>query len=184
MAMPLILLAALCVAIGVFPMIVRPLLEPAIGAWAGGPANLSAWIPWNWQLWAVIVLAAGSAAVLVWLALLSKTRAAPRPGTWDCGYARPTARMQYTATSMGQFVVDMLAWALWPRRVHLRLRHIFPHPRLFARDVPDAVLDRVLTPAFSAGRSAALRLRGIQQGSVQAYLAYLLVIILILVLLG
>jgi len=184
MAAPLILLAALCVTVGIFPILVRPLLEPAIGAWTGGPASGSAWLPWNWQLWAGIVLAAGCAAALIGLTLLSKTRTAPRPGTWDCGYARPTPRMQYTATSLGQFLVDMLAWALWPRRVHLRLKHLFPHPRLFTRDVPDAVLDRVLTPAFGAGRGAALRLRGIQQGSVQAYLVYLLVIIVILVLLG
>src|SRR5438067_1498749 len=34
--------------------------------------------------------------------------------TWDCGYARPTARMQYTASSFAQIVVRLFRSVLRP----------------------------------------------------------------------
>jgi hydrogenase-4 component B len=187
MAGVVVLLACACLAIGIFPRMVLGVLEPAVTCWSGraaGVPSLAALAPVNWQMWLGIVLLGSVGAGLVWLTMLCRRRVPAAAGTWDCGYARPTSRMQYTGSSFGQMLVDLAAWALWPRVLHVRLRKAFPRPAAFARSVPDTVLERALMPAFSVGRRGAELLRGIQQGSVQAYLAYLLVILVVLVLLG
>jgi hydrogenase-4 component B len=118
-------------------------------------------------------VAAASAGLLgaillgaLWLAARGRA-AAPAP-TWDCGYAAPDARMQYTASSFGDGLVGLLAFALRPV-VHL--------PRAggaFHSHVPDTVLDRVVLPAFTrAGRALGL-LRPLHRGSVHLYLVYIL----------
>ena len=38
-------------------------------------------------------------------------RGRPPARTWDCGYARPTPRMQYTASSFAETLVGLFAWA-------------------------------------------------------------------------
>ena len=56
----------------------------------------------------LVVLVALIAALMAW-----GTRhalALPRTGTWDCGYARPTSRMQYSASSFAQTVVVLFRW--------------------------------------------------------------------------
>lgn len=185
MLVPLLVLAGLCVMIGMVPVVVLPLLEPAIGNWSGvAGVNLQAHLPGDWQRWLGAAAAGGLAVLLLWLILARKSRTAPRTGTWDCGYVRPTARMQYTGTSFGQMIVDLFMWALFPRTVRVRLRHAFPHVRVFSRSVPDAVLDRVLAPSLSAVQRGILWVRGLQQGSVQAYLVYVLLILVVLVLVG
>jgi hydrogenase-4 component B len=134
-------------------------------------------------MWLGVALLGGVAAAGVWMALLMKRRATAQTGTWDCGYVRPTSRMQYTGSSLGQMAVDLLGWALWPRGLKVRLRKAFPKGAVFSRSVPDVVLDRMLVPLFEAGRRGAGMIHGIQQGSVQAYMVYLLVILIVLVLL-
>ena len=58
------------------------------------------------------------AACMAVLGLRVPTRAfrAPRAETWGCGYTRPSGRMQYGESSLGQMVVGLFAWALFPRR--------------------------------------------------------------------
>jgi hydrogenase-4 component B len=183
MLLPLAVLAVLCVGIGIFPVVVLPVVEGAVASWAGGVVDVRAWLPGEWWKWFSVAAAGGAVAVILWLLLAGKSRAATRPGTWDCGYARPTARMQYTGTSFGQMVVDLFMWALFPRTARIRLRQLFPPTSLFTRAVPDAVLDRVLVPGFSTVRRAIVSLRMLHQNSVRSYMVYLLVILVVLVLL-
>ena len=46
--------------------------------------------------------------------------------SWDCGYARPTARMQYTASSFADTLVALFGWALRPTEDRPRPRGPFP----------------------------------------------------------
>jgi hydrogenase-4 component B len=195
MRLPLLALALLCVTIGLFPGLLLPLLEPAVRDWrgsglivaAGTPETLSALAPWRWPTWAGAALLGGIAALALLMMLLGKRRGMSTParaGTWDCGYARPTARMQYTGASFVQMLLDLGAWATWPRGGRLRLRQLFPHPKTFSRAVPDVILDRAVLPVLGAGRAVVVRMQSLQQGSVQAYLIYVLAIIVLLFLMG
>jgi hypothetical protein len=102
--------------------------------------------------------------------------------TWDCGYARPTARMQYSGSSFSQMMVELLAWVLWPRRRPPRINDVFASRSDFASDVPDVVLDRTLLPAFGSAQWLLGWARVLQRGPIQMYLLYVLAILVMLLL--
>lgn len=181
MLAPLAILAGLCLAIGLFPWAVAPALDRAGAAWTGtGPPSVATLAP----LGAVGALSLGLVALLAagFLALRRRLRHRPpvRAVTWDCGYAAPTARMQYTASSFGQLLVGLFAPALRPAVHAPRLTAPFPGRASFESHVPDAVLDRALLPLFRDSADLLGRLRVLQQGRVQAYVAYILATLLAL----
>ena len=108
MRWPMAALAIACLGIGLFaPMAVRwvtPAVQIAARSDAGTLGkSLSMPIPLlratAWASFGLLALA----AVLLWIRRrLPRGREESLTGTWDCGYARPTARMQYTATSFAQ----------------------------------------------------------------------------------
>jgi len=174
---PMGVLALLCAFIGLAPLAVAPVLDRAAATWAPEMSTLLSrsvvLAPLGWVT--VVSLALTAAAFLGgnWLAL--RVRAAPAGvGTWDCGFAAPSARMQYTSSSFAQMLVGMFGWALRPT-VHGQPPHgLFPSPGQFQSHVPDTVLDRLLVPGGRATERAFHRLRWLQRGSVHAYLVYIL----------
>ncbi len=103
-------------------------------------------------------------------------------GTWDCGYVRPTPRMQYTSSSFAQLLVQMWRWVLIPASKTGRPPTVFPDAAGFASHVPDTVLDRLMLPALRGMAWAARWLHLLQQGRVQIYLLYVFITLLILLL--
>src|SRR5207248_113453 len=87
-------------------------------------------------------------------------------GTWGCGYAAPTPRMQYTASSFAQMIVGLFAWALRPRTHKPGDLPLFPQQTSFHSHVPDTVLDEVVLPAFHFGARLLSWFRVFQQGSI------------------
>ena len=116
--------------------------------------------------------------------LLFRVRAGSAvPGlTWDCGYAAPSPRMQYTAASFGQMLVALFSWALRPRIRAPRQLPLFPSPNHFHSDVPDIVLDEAVLPTFQLSARLFARFRFLQRGGIQAYLLYIFAILLALLL--
>jgi hydrogenase-4 component B len=124
------------------------------------------------------VLAA--AAVLAVALLRLRVRNAPRNVTWDCGYAAPTARMQYTSSSFARGLVGYFAWAM-PPVVHEPQRlALFPTEASLETHVPDTVLDRLLIPVSDRIRRFLMVARHIQNGRMQAYLLYIGATLLVL----
>jgi hydrogenase-4 component B len=129
----------------------------------------------------VLLAAVGGVAVLYAL-LLRRSPVASAP-TWGCGYAAPTRRMQYTASSFAALLVALFDWALRSSRQRPRNLPLFPSPReRFHSEVPDAVLDRGVLPVFRFGAGLCTRLRVFQQGQIQLYLLYIFVILVLLLL--
>ena len=64
--------------------------------------------------------------------------------TWDCGYAEPTARMQYTGGSLADLAGEWFGWAFGTERQLRRPRGFFPSEGLRVARVPEAVLERLL----------------------------------------
>jgi hydrogenase-4 component B len=182
MLVPMAVLGALCLAIGVGAPLVAHLLEPAIGTWSGGiaAAELGHVAPLAWISLTSVAVAGG--VVAVWWWMRGRSRGPRAVGTWDCGYARPSPRMQYTSSSFAQMIVRFLSGALRPGMHSPAIRGSFPRPASFRSHVPDAVLDRLVRPTFSlAGRQFA-RLRPIQRGNTHLYLLYILGALLALLL--
>ncbi len=177
MLLPMIALAACCAGIGLAPALVAPALDSAAAAW-GVHAPLASAVPLGRISLAAALLVA--ALALAAAALAYRVRRARTAPTWDCGYAVPAARMQYTSSSFAQMLVGLFAFALRPEETVPRLTAPFPAPSAYHGEVPDAVLDRLLLPLLRAGANAFESLRFIQRGNVQAYLGYILLTLVLL----
>jgi hydrogenase-4 component B len=169
-------LAALCLGIGVAPFAVAPLVERAARDAAPGLSlSLSETAPLGILGAAAVALV----ALLALAALLQRSRLTPgrlaAAGTWDCGYAAPSARMQYTSSSFASWTVGFFRFALLPRTRLPELARFFPRSARFESHVGDTVLDRLLTPAFEAGAWLASWGRFLQHGRIQLYLVYVAV---------
>ncbi len=118
-------------------------------------------------------LLAAAALALVAIALGRRRREESRP-TWDCGYAAPTARMQYTASSFARGLVGMFDWAIKAPAEPGRLKGAYPEPTRVHGEAGDPVLDRFLAPAFRRVTGLSSWLRRFQQGLTQHYVLFLL----------
>jgi len=189
MLLPMALLAAACVAIGVAPAIALPAVERAAATWLSSSAPLVELPPLAGL--APISLACGVGAALAaalgvaYLASrIARKAARKRPGTWDCGYVAPTSRMQYTASSFGESLVSLFAGFLRPRAKAPVARSYFPVKASSEVALPDAALGRLAVPASKALDRVLPRLRAFQTGSIQSYLLYIVVMTIALLVFG
>ena len=180
MARPVLLLAAACVLLGLGAPVLAPLLERAAVSWypalaASSPRILDA-APLGWigafGLFLAVALGAG-----LWALGRVRSSGAQRTGpTWDCGYAAPTARMQYTGRSFGEWLGErLLPRTLGPSVRRQPPRGLFPTLSRFSASTPDPFHARLYVPAFSAWADRLNRFRWLQQGRMGVYLLYILV---------
>ncbi len=171
---PMAVLAAACALLGLLPAAVAPALERAAaiaapGLAVGTPLAELASLRTVGLAALALVLLVGVVALLLRRRLAADTAAGP---TWDCGYARPTARMQYTASSFARGPVGWFGWALRPRLKGAPVAKLFPAAARFESHVLDTVLDRAVVPVFRAGAWLARQGRVLQHGKMQLYLLY------------
>lgn len=184
---PMTALASACLAIGLLPAVFVPAVERAVYVWmpptASGPALLVL-APVHW----LSLAGAGFAALMAILVLVSRGmlrgRIVRRGPTWDCGYARPSARMQYTGSSLGQSIVGLFSVLLRPRTALPLISRAMPTATAFKSQVPDTVLDKAVVPVFSFLGLQLPRIRFMQQGKLNLYLLYIVVITALLFIFG
>lgn len=179
MRVAMALLAAVCVVIGAWPLAVYGPLSQATRAIAGN------------QLGDVEVFSVFSqlpiATFLMWIAIAAavvaitlKTRHSLKGPTWGCGYAAPSVRMQYTASSFAAPLVNLFRWALHPEVHREDSTTLFRTEASFETHVPDPVLERFLVPAISRVQHMMSFLRQLQAGRIQVYILYMVAALLIL----
>ncbi|MCA9156868.1 MAG: hypothetical protein KDA72_00995 [Planctomycetales bacterium] len=182
---PMFVLAGLCVLIGVAPMLFAPILQSATSTWVAADADMAASMA-ELKLAALAPLATVSVMAAILLIgigagtffLMWHVRLSPTADTWGCGYAAPSATMQYTSSSFAQWLVDLFGWALRPKVHRLRIDTLFPKDAAFESHVDDTVLEQVVGPMTRLVRWLFGLSRYLQQGSLQAYLLYILVIVI------
>ncbi|HAB17491.1 MAG TPA: NADH-quinone oxidoreductase subunit H, partial [Verrucomicrobiales bacterium] len=112
----MILLGGACVALGLAPVVFWPAIARAVEVWnpgwIGAPAPMALGTLSQFQI-ALAVLTVGAA---VWLWRRVQRDGWTRSVTWDCGYANPTPRMQYSAGSFAGIITEWFAWILRPVR--------------------------------------------------------------------
>jgi hydrogenase-4 component B len=186
MLFPMAALAAGCFVIGIAPSLVAPLFDGAVAAWAPewarGGTSLQHVAPLGPITMAALAILGALSVLGAFLGASTRRADAGAVGTWDCGYAAPGMTMQYSSSSFGQMLVGVFSWALWPAEHLPRIRGVFPRRTSFHSDVPDLVLDRAVYPAArSVGRVFAW-MRWLQLGSINAYLLYILITLVALLL--
>ena len=175
MRAPMVALASACVVIGFAPafffIAVARAAKQWNPAWAdlGGPVSIATL---GYADVSLVVLGA-LAAVLLWRKVGSRgVRLGP---TWDCGYAAPTARMQYTGGSFAGIINEWFDWIVRPTR-HANLPvTAFPATASFEEHAPETVLEHVVEPAGYVVIKISNFVRRLQHGRVQAYLLYIVV---------
>jgi hydrogenase-4 component B len=173
MRVPMLGLAAVCTFIALAPMSVWPFIQQPLAAWnpawRGGepPAPLAT----LGALQAALTTLAAVTAVALWLQ--ARANGLRRALTWDCGYAAPTARMQYTGGSFSALAVGWFAWVLQPQRQLRWPRGPFPRRADHVERIPETVLERVIGPLSDAVMAASAWMRRRQQGHLPDYILYL-----------
>lgn len=183
MRLPMVALACACLFLGLAPTRVAPALEAAAGAWnmpAMVPLNEVARLDWIDAMGVFLPGLALAIAVAAWIAM--RRRPAAADATWGCGYAVPTPRMQYTATSLSELLVGWFAWALRPTVRPPTVTGCMPEAARFHSDISDAVLTRVVSPGVAGLERMFAWSRILQQGSAQAYILYIVVMLVFLLL--
>jgi hydrogenase-4 component B len=102
--------------------------------------------------------------------------------TWGCGFTQPNVRMQYTGTSYAMSVVEFFQPFVRIRTAYSGIRRIFPGQTTYETRVDDiaeiAMYQYLLQPLVKLLD----RLRWIQHGHIQLYIAYIVLTIVVLLL--
>ena len=182
MRLPMVALSACCALIGLAPVLVGPALDAATACWLADAETETASLGHIAPLGVISVLALSLTACVAGLMFFrGRTALASRTGpTWDCGYARPTSRMQYTASSFAQMITLLFARVLQPHGRRPRVIGLFPPPSHLHSHVDDAVLDRVLLPTGHRIEGWFNWFHRFQRGLTQHYVFYILLTLLAL----
>lgn len=184
---PMLGLAGVCVTIGLAPILFWPAVARAVGSWhpaweaVEAPAPLATLGSVHLAL-AILILAATA-----WLWHKAHANGLRRGLTWDCGYAVPTARMQYTGGSFAGIASGWFGWVLHPERILRRPRGIFPVEAICLKRIPETVLERIIGPVSVVIMQLSAAVRCLQHGRLQFYILYVvaaLVAMGVLVVLG
>jgi hydrogenase-4 component B len=187
MLAPMAALALACAAAGLLSPLASPLLEKVTRSWMPSVdigIAVSDLAPQAWISALGLGLAALVLALALWRRLGARKGRIARGVTWDCGYAEPSPRMQYSGTSLGQGLVRLFSFALFPRTEFRKPLGAFPEKAEFRTSVADSVLDRIVMPFFKATNRLLPKMRVFQQGQTHLYVLYVVIITIALFALG
>lgn len=169
---PMLGLATVCLLIGLAPVWLWPMVLRAVGRW--NPAWVPSGLPAPLHTLGFVHLVLTVLLITAGVGLRLKVRASGlrRTLTWDCGYAVPTAKMQYTSGSFGGVAAGWFAWILRPMRKLRRPRGHFPTGALRLERTPETVLEQVITPVGGQIMRLSIAARRLQHGRLQFYILY------------
>jgi hydrogenase-4 component B len=182
MRMPMLILAAGCAMIGLVPVLLIPVLDRAIASWIVRPDLPALSIGAVAPLRMVSILSTLLVVLILFMTTILKRRIriSRNAGTWDCGYARPTGRIQYTASSFAQMIIAMFGWVLRPHVHWPLIKGLFPQPSKMGSHVDDIILDRIIMPISHYAEQWTNWFRRFQQGVTQQYVLYILIAVILM----
>jgi formate hydrogenlyase subunit 3/multisubunit Na+/H+ antiporter MnhD subunit len=177
-------LALLCAVFGIFPQIPFALVMPAVmtvtPALATADSSLfsTALLLWITAAALALFLLGGALAFL----LRRRIRRAPvgSESTWGCGYLRPAATMQYSASSFGEMTTRLFAMVIRPRFSMPVLAGYFAGNAEFRSDCPETLLEQLILPLFRGADWLFSFFRRIQHGEQQLYVLYIFIALFLL----
>ncbi len=183
MLAPMIILAAACAVIGVFPKAFMIMAVKGAGAlglgYAGVPLDPFVQLTANITRGAALFFA----ALLLILALrimFYRNKTVTPSCTWGCGFTRPTAKMQYTGSSYAASILNFFSTVAPIEEDHPPVRGLFPEKtsyRSHIHDIAERHMDRaIVRPTVFLFD----RLRWLQHGDIHLYIGYILLAIVVL----
>ncbi len=193
MVIPMAILAAGCFAVGLLGFLIIQAM-PAVLTGLFASAGSAGFDPSMIRIEALAsseylkAIASGACILLILTGLIAllrrwllSGRTVGTTGTWDCGYIRPTARMQYTASSFAQPILDFfnIFQSGWKR---LKApKGYFPVTASFETEALDTSQERVYRPIFEAVERFLSKLRVMQHGRIQLYVLYIVLTLAFLI---
>ncbi|MEK7721757.1 MAG: proton-conducting transporter membrane subunit, partial [Elusimicrobiota bacterium] len=178
------MLAAACVLIGfISPLLVAPLasaiacgFDPRLGL----EFSAAAGIPLLYISAGALTLAAALALITVFRRFLLRGRHPAAGPTWDCGYAAPSVRTQYGASSFAQPLTDFFQPILRTDRHYSGLKGFFPAGADFHTEANPVFYNHLYTPAANFIKRLAFRYSWLQHGRLQLYILYIVAALIVL----
>lgn len=187
MRIPMIVMAGLCILLGLAPVIAARAVRPAITqVTAYAPTDVfshiqgAASVQYLVTAVALIFIVLLGGLLLLRRRLLSQ-RSVTESGTWDCGYAAPTARMQYTASSFAQPITTLFGPLLRTHTKIARPQGVLPREASMESHTADVFRERMFARFFRGIEWTVAHLRWIQHGRVHYYVLYIALTLLILI---
>jgi len=193
-------LTAACVFLGLFPTVFLKVFDPLTHQLTGQQLSQQLTVTnglvlagnvsttWSGTVSTLGILLIGLSlltvpfALWLFLARSARTRIAP---TWDCGLRGLTPHMEYTATGFSKPIRMIFKTLFRPRREVQREYDFLPYFATtirFESHVEEVFLTRLYRPLNEWVLRVSRRLRALQAGSIQAYLSYIFVTLLALLL--
>ncbi|MCK5541915.1 MAG: hydrogenase [Desulfobacterales bacterium] len=183
MLFSMLILAGVCILIGVFPKLIIQMPINAISALGLGFDN-SLLEPFT-QMTGNITLAATIFLIcfLIVIAIRSffyRGKTITKSGTWGCGFTQPTVKMQYTGSSYASFILDFFRPAAPLTEDHPIIKGRFPEKTYYKSNINDIAelnMNRVIVNPILFLFD---KLRWIQHGDIHLYIGYILLAIVLL----
>ncbi|MDO8948779.1 MAG: proton-conducting transporter membrane subunit [Desulfocapsaceae bacterium] len=185
MTMIMIFLAIACLVIGVVP-------EPFIRLAFAGIKDIPYTAGYDIQAFMEIVRQISQTGaifigLLLLISLLRKILYMKKEigsgGTWGCGFTQPTVRMQYTGTSYAAEIIDFYRPFVPVKSIYTGISKIFPGKTTWETNVEDVAEINFQQHLIQPLLKLINKLRWIQHGKIQLYIAYIVLAIIILLLL-
>lgn len=119
-------------------------------------------------------------AVLLWIRYKVLKGSNELSITWDCGYAAPDARMQYTASAFIQPVADLFDGILRQKKQLENVNELFPESASLEVTVPDGGSRWLWGPLFKAASFVSEKVKHLQSGLLHVYILMMLLAILLM----
>lgn len=186
MAGTMLALAALCLAAAAAAPFVHGPLTAVVALITGSTAAeitkdaAVALDPLRWLLVAGWGFLGGAVLLYLLRALILRRRSVQHAVTWDCGYAAPSSRMQYTGSSFAEPATTLFRVLLLGRR---RLRPptgLFPQGAHLETTQPDTASGFIWSPLMNWIERVSGPVRRLQSGRINLYLLYVVLTLLVL----
>ena len=185
MMVPMIILSAVCLIIGVFPGLFIGMALTAAKSIVVIPEDVLLTnvteISQN-ITFAAFILFGVIAIVFLLRTIAYKNKTITMSSTWGCGFTKPTTRMQYTGVSFAAMILNFFKPVAPAKVDHPVISGHFPKETYYHSEMLDIaeinLLQRVVKPILVIFD----KLRWIQHGDIHLYIGYILLAIILLLL--
>jgi hydrogenase-4 component B len=135
---------------------------------------------------ALALVALGAVPLLLWYTLGRKSKRATGPA-WDCGLPGLTSANEYTATAFSKPLRMIFGAIFRPHReiqAEFDVSPYYPKAIHFESEIEPTFEKQFYQPLWEGFLALTARMRKIQTGSIHAYLAYIFVTLILLLLFG
>jgi formate hydrogenlyase subunit 3/multisubunit Na+/H+ antiporter MnhD subunit len=180
---PLYLIAFFIVAIGFFPGFFLKLLIEPVSLLAGNRGvvgilethTMQTMQQISWAAWGFIALIS---VIFIVRILVSRKRTVAVEPTWGCGYVKPTANMQYTASSFVRSYTKLFKPLLLSYKKEKNIQDIFPADGFFESHPYDKLEKWLYDTPIMEFKSFMSRFIFLQNGRLQFYILYGIIFII------